>query len=166
MTKKIISLTLILLFTLQIISPLGMIFVLKQQIKKEIKQKLKSEVNSNDLVQFDSKLLEKATWIKPNKEFRIEGQMYDIVKIENGITFCIPDFLEQQLFQNLEDFLNSKNTQSPLKQVLSKIFNLVTELLPNFEFLNFNFIEIQKYFIFNENFNFLTISQIEIPPRH
>ena len=98
-------------------------------MKKEIKKALKNTVPSDELYLFNvlngKDLPENATWVKPEKEFRLNGNMYDIVRCENNdgrtVLYCINDKQEQALFANLDEHIekhiaaNSKNKNSKSK---------------------------------------------------
>ena len=86
------------------------------QVRKQIKQNLKNTVPLDALYLFNvlkgKDLPEKANWIKPEKEFRLNGNMYDVVKREkkNGQTvlYCINDKQEKALFANLEEHIQNQ----------------------------------------------------------
>ena len=99
------------------------------QVKKEIKKALKNTVPSDELYGFNvlngKDLPENATWVKPEKEFRLNGNMYDIVRRENNngrsVLYCINDKQEKALFANLDEHIekhiatHSKNKNSKTK---------------------------------------------------
>lgn len=77
-------------------------------IRKEIKAEIKNGVNEKELFTFTVTdiYLGNAVWIKPGKEFKLNGTLYDIVRKEykNGITYykCINDKQETKLFADLD----------------------------------------------------------------
>lgn len=83
-------------------------------IRKEIKKEIKNGVAENDLTTLTvSQLLNgKLEWIKPGKEFRLNGTMYDIVRaeIENGnyVYKCINDTQETELFAELDSMIEKR----------------------------------------------------------
>lgn len=106
------------------------------QVKDEVKYLLKQSVPQEDLVlisieQSQNSLL---TWTKPNKEFKYQGQMYDVVEKEligNSILYsCIHDFKESKLFENLDIHIQNyishhpeqKNKTKNLLNVMAKLF--------------------------------------------
>jgi hypothetical protein len=111
-------------------------FIIKQQlIKHEIKQKIKNNVPSNELIEI---VLNKAdynslNW-KEKNEFSYHDHMYDVVKSEtdkdNNIhLFCIDDVKEKSLFTQLDKLTNTSEKSKQNKEFfLTKTF--VKDYLP------------------------------------
>ena len=105
------------------------------QVKDEVKYLLKHTVPLEDLVLISIENSESSllTWTKPNKEFRYQGQMYDIVekKIKGSkIEYrCLHDFKESKLFENLDIHIKNYISHHPEQQNKTKNFlNIVAKL--------------------------------------
>ncbi len=83
-------------------------------IRKEIKKEIKNGVAETDLTTLTvtQMLNGKLEWIKPGKEFRLNGNMYDIVRsdFENGnfVYKCINDTQETELFAELDSLVEKR----------------------------------------------------------
>lgn len=105
------------------------------QVKDEVKQQLKHSVSQEDLVIIsidytDASLL---TWTKPNKEFRFQGQMYDVVDKEvkgtKALYRCLHDFKESKLFAHLDMHIKNYIAHNPEQQNKAKnLFNVMAKL--------------------------------------
>lgn len=99
-------------------------------IRKEIKKEIKNGVAESDLTTFTvSQLLNgKLEWIKPGKEFRLKGNMYDIVRSEtengNYVYKCINDTQETELFAELDSLVEKRmnGDADDLQKELTKDF--------------------------------------------
>lgn len=80
----------------------------QKQIRKEVKLKIKKGVPKDELFYFTSKNPQtEFHWIKPDKEFELNGHLYDVVRTKilrnHSIELaCVDDWQEAQLFQNLD----------------------------------------------------------------
>lgn len=109
-------------------------FLLKQQIiKKEIKAKIKANLSKDELTEmvFDKATFKSLKWID-EKEFSINNQMYDVVKIanlHNDSVFiqCIEDKKESLLFAQLDNL-----TKTDPKSKQNKEFFLSKLLIKGF----------------------------------
>ena len=96
------------------------------QVRDEVKTRLKFSVSENDLVLIsiedgsESVLI----WVKPEKEFRYQGQMYDIVKLKKTkfktLYYCLQDFKESKLFEHLDRHINNYIAHNPDQQNKTK----------------------------------------------
>ena len=98
----------------------------QKSIQKEIKHQIRAGLNEEDLTVFNlSGQNEKLfLWIKPGKEFRYQGEMYDVVKTreeEQGIVYyCICDVKEKQLIAKYNFTHNpGKDTARQIRRLLS-----------------------------------------------
>ncbi|MBN8703754.1 MAG: hypothetical protein J0M08_11870 [Bacteroidetes bacterium] len=103
---------------------------MRNQIKHEIKQKIKKSIPDDELTTFTlSKVeYENLEWIE-KKEFRLNGNMYDVVKKTihiNGtiILHVINDKKEKELFVNLEKQIQQNDKNSAAGKNLQKLFKL------------------------------------------
>lgn len=115
----------ILLLLLMLFQTAGHLFIFKIQqyeIRREIKQRLKAGVPETELVLLKIlKTLEKKS--NPafqrihEREFRYDGNMYDIIRQEtHGDTtwyYCLSDEKETQLFANLDELVKQDMAGNP-----------------------------------------------------
>lgn len=129
--RKAFSVILLILFSYNLIG-YYLIFKLQHfQVRKEIKHKIKQSVPAEDLViikifEFESHRL---YWTKAEKEFKFQGQMYDVVKKEYGDNFttffCIHDFKDSHLFAQLDHHTDQYLSNSTEHKAQSqKLFRL------------------------------------------
>ena len=113
------------------------------QVRDEVKTRLKYSVPESDLVLIsiddgsDSLLI----WVKPEKEFRYQGQMYDIVKLKKTkfktLYYCLQDFKESKLFEHLDRHINNYIAHNPDQQnktknllnTMAKVFFIPKDML-------------------------------------
>lgn len=89
----------------------------RQSLQYEVKQQLKYSVPEADLIRIVPETDDQLVWVKPAKEFRYNGQMYDVVKTERvkgrKVYLCIHDFKESKLFAKLDHHVQSYLANSP-----------------------------------------------------
>ncbi len=145
-----------------------LIFRIKQIIiQKEIKQEIIKGIKEKDLlviVSLSGKE-DKFVWIKPGKELKYRGEMYDVVKSKteryNKYYFCIRDSKERQLVAHFNKTQNTKKeTEKRLKRTIP--FNLFFQ-----QFLRINKIYNTDFRYPFCNYQFLSniISIVTPPPR-
>lgn len=132
--KQAIALLFISLFAFQLggwIIP----FHLRQcHIRHEIKQRIKKGVAQNDLISIQASPgnLEKMEW-KDEHEFRLDGEMYDIVStgISDGqlVYQCINDKQEQKLFSQLDQLVKRQLEQESGKYSLGKLAKSISPFI-------------------------------------
>lgn len=103
-------------------------------IRKEIKKQIKNGVAEEDLFTFAVADIntDHVEWIKPGKEFRMNGTMYDIVRMEiiDGKSYykCINDEQEGKLFAELDEMVNKRmnddSTDDYLKNLLKNFVKM------------------------------------------
>jgi hypothetical protein len=114
-----------LLFT----STLGLVLMLQIQqelVRREVKQQLKLGVNEEELFTFiiPNNLQEASAsgfkWVRPNKEFRYKGGMYDVIRKKKHAKTteytCISDTKEAEIFTQLEQLVNQGVSNNPEQQ--------------------------------------------------
>ncbi len=85
--------------------------VYKQQIQSEVKSLLKNTVPAKQLerIFIAYQQEDQLFWTKKDKEFRYQGQMYDIVHTlvqgDGTLYLCIHDFKESKLFAHLDEHI-------------------------------------------------------------
>lgn len=113
-------------------------------IRKDIKRAIKEGVPKDQLVDFIFHTQEESwinlDWTKPEKEFRFNNQMYDIIetrKSNDTIFFkCIHDVKESGLFQQLDLMTNNRSSKEKSiimywsKQVYSPMNGFVAPTIP------------------------------------
>ena len=157
--RKLVSFSLLILLTFQIIGFVGYFEFAHYQLKKEIKSQLKQGVTKDKLVifDFDAKQIKKLVWLEKN-EFDLNGNLYDVVRKSNsnGITHleCISDKQEKVLFaklnQNVSSNLCDDNQHKPISNWVKL---LQTPALPIRVFDTKNLIYFKDFPI--ETFNYL-----------
>lgn len=113
------------------------VFKIEQaSIRKAIKRQIKSGIPIQDLHEFvfSDDAYQKLDWVRPDKEFRIGKEMFDVVRTEKSGNanrlFCVNDKEEAILFAQLEEITQKKLEQeshspnSPITKVV-KILKLV-----------------------------------------
>lgn len=173
--RKLVSFSLLILLTFQIIGFVGYFEFAHYQLKKEIKSQLKHGVPKDKCVifDFDAKQIKKLVWLEKN-EFDLNGNLYDVVRKSNsnGITHleCISDKQEKVLFaklnQNVSSNLSDDNQHTPV----SSLFKLLqTPALPIRVFDTTNLIYFQenpiKTFYYLDHLSMKFIQIVSPPPQ-
>ena len=141
------SVTSILLFLL-LFQPISFITIFKieqYEIRNEIKQRIMAGVNKDNLLRIklprnSEKVTGYLSWLISERELRLQGKMYDIVREENrGDTtwyYCILDEQETELFANLDLEIDWEMNNSPQREqrrkALERIFTLLLFQPQNF----------------------------------
>jgi len=107
-------------------STLGLVIMLQVQqqlVRSEVKQKLKLDVDEEELFTFiipnnlQQAKLSGFIWVRPNKEFRYNGGMYDVIrKKQHAKTTeytCISDTKEAEIFTQLDKLVNQGVSSNP-----------------------------------------------------
>lgn len=113
------------------------VFKIEQyHIRKDIKHQIKAGIPKDELhfFSFSQNEYEQLEWIRPDIEFRLGNNMFDIVRVENFQDsiqlYCVNDKEEAILFAQLDEMIRKKMEQesntsdSPLSKVV-KIFKSV-----------------------------------------
>lgn len=128
--KRIISIVLLLLFIYGTVGYFVAFQVERYTVRQEIKHRIKQGVPTEELtIISDDATNSRLNWVKPNKEFRINGKMYDVVskRVEGNTVYysCINDTQEDKLFENLDKQVDNalndsgkKNTKNNLKDYI------------------------------------------------
>lgn len=153
MLKKLLSILLLFIFSLNI-TGIFLAFKIEQAyIRKTIKKQIKAGVSKEKLhyFKFSTEEYENLHWKRPEIEFKIGKNMYDVVRSEKTddsvFLFCVNDVEETLLFAKLDERLKEKlntaaNTKdSPLRK-MNNILKLV--YITNENNLNFDVIFSQK----------------------
>ncbi|WP_421750729.1 hypothetical protein [Croceimicrobium sp.] len=107
---------------------------LQQQIRQEVKSRIKAGIPEEELIAFRwNSIKEQAQWTKAGKEFRYRGEMFDIIRIEGSdsdlLFYCFADLKEKGLFDGLNDLVRAsgfgdKQQPGPLKSCLQWFFKI------------------------------------------
>ena len=134
--KKSLSILLIFVFLCNITGYYIVFKINQYQIYKEVKRKIKYSVPDDQLIRICISVNDNNTlkWTKENKEFKYQGEMYDVVRSKKDaglITYyCIHDFKETRLFANLDKQVkNQMNNDSQRKNANSLFKKLVKNLI-------------------------------------
>lgn len=91
----------------------------KNRIQKEVKTRIKEGIPKTKLIAyvFTPTEFEDLHWTKPGKEFRLNGEMYDIIQVEikgdSKIYWCYHDVAESKLFASLDSILQKQMSGIP-----------------------------------------------------
>ena len=116
----------------------------QSKIRSEIKRAIKEGVPEDELVDFRFYTKEESwinlEWTKPEKEFRFNNQMYDVVethKSNDTIYFrCIHDVKESGLFQQVDQLTNQRSSKDKSlvvywsQQIYSPMNGIVSQKAP------------------------------------
>ena len=164
--KKALAATLLaILFTSQV----GYYFIYTVHqffLKKEIERELLAHIPESSLEVFVAEELgDKIVWEEENKEFSIEGILYDVARIKKteGKTFlyCINDKSEKQLLDGLAKAVNANHGN---KQEKNNIKSLLVDLVCMNNEEQSTFLSIPSIY---SRFNVILVSsfeEINIPP--
>ena len=129
--KSTVSFFLLIIFLFNTIGYFVVFKISQNQIRKEVKREIKMRLNDSDLhtIVFNKNELRTINWVKTDKEFFHNKELYDIVRTsetETTITYyCINDKQEEQLFASLDEHINKHlaNHKSSKKNNLKLIDN-------------------------------------------
>jgi uncharacterized C2H2 Zn-finger protein len=128
--KALAALLLLILFTSQV--GYYFIYAIHQHIiKEEVERELLAQIPESSLeVIIAEQVADKIEWTEKNKEFSLDGVLYDVARIEKkeGETFlyCINDKKEKQL---LDDLAKAVNKNHDNKQGRNNIKSLLLDLV-------------------------------------
>ncbi len=105
-------------------------------IRKEIKKRIKNKVPDTQLhhIEFKTDQLDKIDWTRLNREFRKDGEMFDIVKSDTFpdriVFYCVNDTEEKILFNRLENLVSEEIEKGnmPVKRKAVSMIKLMSSL--------------------------------------
>ena len=124
--KKSLSIVLVFVFFYGIMGFYLNFTIEQYRVKEEIKEKIISSLPENELIQvkISSDELKKLIWTEDGKEFRYNGNMYDVVKIKksSGITcyYCFNDEKESKLLASLDKLVKDQTDNSSSRTTQKK----------------------------------------------
>ena len=107
------------------------------RIRREVKSQIKAGVPEDQLhhIAFSNSARNQIDWTRKNFEFRLNGEMFDIVfsetKDDSIHFYCINDREEKLLFENLAELVkkrlgeDSRSSKSPIAKLIRAIKSLV-----------------------------------------
>jgi hypothetical protein len=154
--KSFLSILMLTICLLKMGGYTAILLVEKEEIREQIEQKLLKNFKKSDLICILESPENKAkiVWKRQKKEFRFEGNFYDIAFVESkaGINYyyCIGDGQETNLEQKLSQSVDIQTDNVPIHQHSTLILRLFLEpvLLKTYKFcIGINFPNIAvKYF--------------------
>lgn len=127
--KKYLAIPLLLLIA---VGHFGYIFICghhQKKIVKEIKARIRAGMPDESLAVFEkNRIAPYITWKKKGKEFILNGEMYDVVRVKknNGKTFiyCIKDSEEKKLLNEYADTFHDDNAGNANNKKQGYVFKL------------------------------------------
>lgn len=165
--RKLISFLLAITFLFNIGGYYLWFCVLQNNIQKEIKHEIRRGIKDDDLCLLILTPANEHTfhWIKPEKEFRHLGEMFDVVKskiiIHKKYYYCIKDTREKQL---IAIYNKTHNTKKDSEKRLKRAFSL-NLFLQNIQSQHKIYTSIFKYPSLNIAYHSLSIHITSPPPR-
>jgi hypothetical protein len=107
---------------------------IQHQVKKEAKRSILNKMNDSFYLKkvFTEEAFNKIDWHDDGKEFVLNNELYDVVKIEKNkgdfIVYCIDDKKETQLFANLNEHIQQHATTNTSSKSSKKIADNVVKL--------------------------------------
>ncbi len=134
---RLYSISLLLLFLGNVIGGISFLLIQRYQRHEYIESQIKSGAFNQSLtqIQLEADQLNEIHWVEDDREFRYEGEMYDVVRIEttqNGgkIFHCFADHVETELYAEIERNLGSEsNGQQDDQMIVLQMFKFVSEFL-------------------------------------
>lgn len=124
--KKLISIGILSIFLYNIGGYYLWFSILQNKIQNKIEEEIEAGLKSEDLtlIIVQAEKDQEICWIKPNREFRYKGDMYDVVKIKyvpgKKYYYCLNDKKEKQL---IAGFNKTHNTKKESEKRLKRNFN-------------------------------------------
>lgn len=134
--KALFSLIIIVTFFIKIGGFYAYLMIERHEIREEIEHKLVHSIPKSALkcIIATSENIAKIEWRRPQKEFKFEGEFYDVVSVEiyKGTTyyFCINDHAETLLEAKIDSLLKHQTDHLPFsnhtKHFLSLLLDPIT----------------------------------------
>jgi hypothetical protein len=128
--KKILAAALFLILIIGAEVPYLIFRIQQEKIRKEIKIQIHRNLPEDQLVLFrvNSTEISSLRWIKKDKEFRKDGDLYDVVKSEQDGHFtnyyCIKDEKEEKLISDFERNAAGRRSRLLISKITSQNFLL------------------------------------------
>lgn len=132
--KKVISIVIILVLFYSMVGYYIDFKIEQFQLKESIKERLIKKLPDNELtlLKISHEKLNRLNWTEEGREFRYEGNMYDVVKIkivgDTAYYYCFNDEKENKLITSVDKLIkeqthNTKSKNSNKKPVINYFFN-------------------------------------------
>ena len=174
--KRLLPVLLLSIVLLNFFGVLPVFHLMQQNIRSEVKSRIKAGVPESELHKITFAKNEKIAWVegKVGKEFRKGGNMYDVVRQEevgkrnaesgNITYYCINDKEEKVLFENLDNLCQQEQDGSPVNKAVKDYFKNFSQSL----FLHltpFNLYSESSFSFPTSDFRFPTyFSSVPTPP--
>ncbi|MGE5479190.1 MAG: hypothetical protein ACM3U1_02030 [Chloroflexota bacterium] len=125
--KKAFSIILILLFFGDAAAPPVVFAVVKRSAEKQAKRAVEQGVPARELFRLSSgePAYARINWIKPEKEFTLNGNFYDVVRVAredgNRVYYSLQDRKEKELFRKYGKFIASAFSNKLAKNKLARL---------------------------------------------
>jgi hypothetical protein len=174
--KTFLSLTLFFALLLKMGGFYAILSFEREEIREKVEQKIIKSLKKSELICIvaDDKNSYKIEWERPEKEFRFEGNLYDVVYSENtlGVTYyyCLSDKDETKLEAKIDKLLENQTEKSPFGNQSKLIINFLSEPLITHQnpIFNFNYFIKKKPSIFSNLIIFYPsdfVSKLKQPPQ-
>jgi hypothetical protein len=128
----------------------------REEIREKVEQKIIKSLHKSELICIvaDDTNFSKIEWERLEKEFRFEGNLYDVVYSENalGVThyYCLSDENETKLELKINKLLENQTDKSPFGNQSKLILHFLSEPLitNNKPIFNFNHFIDKKLSVF------------------
>ena len=105
---------------------------MRMKVQSDIKKQIKEGVPESELHVISFSKGYSPDWVKPDKEFRLNGRMYDVVRTEEDLSkttyYCVDDQQETKLFTSLDQLIRGQllNQQSPVGKTHHTALTILT----------------------------------------
>lgn len=173
--KKIISFILLGVLLFNLFGYFALQQIGRWMAREEFEEKLMQNIDEKELTKFEFTDAEykKIDWEEKEKEFKQNGEFYDVVKIEKKdkktTVYCINDKKEAELMAHYDKLIDEQNDRNSNKDI-QKIFKFLFQNLYNLETNHFLFtpksIEKKKaHYTYNSNLESIDLNLLSPPPK-
>ena len=174
--KTLLSLTLLFALLLKMGGFYAILSFEREEIREKVEQKIIKSLSKSELICIvaDDYNSSKIEWERPEKEFRFEGNLYDVVYAENalGIThyYCLSDEDETKLEAKIDKLLEKETKHLPFGSHSKSMLNFLLEPLTIHQNSTFYFNHfIEKYSSVFSNLSIFYpsdfVSKLKQPPQ-
>ena len=143
--KTILSLTLLVILLLKMGGFYAILSFEREEIREKMERKLINSLEKSKLICIveNTENLSKISWERPNKEFRFEGNLYDVAYVETisdvNYYYCLSDKDEMKLEAKIDKFLENNTEKLPFGNNSKLILHLFSEPFISHQNPTFNF---------------------------
>jgi hypothetical protein len=139
--KKAAAIFLLSIFVFDLVGYFPLYRLVQNEIRREVKHHLENGIPEEDLVHIAVPVSRTADmdWVRKDKEFRLNGMMYDVVRTETTgdliSYYCLNDKQETRLFEGLDKLVQKQqdSDRSPAGKTaknLGKVFAAFKSVIP------------------------------------